>query len=72
MNTLKLSIQGMGCGHCTGRVRKALAEIEGVEVENVVIGAAEIRYDAARVTPESIRQAVEEAGYEVLPAEAAA
>jgi copper chaperone CopZ len=72
MNTLKLSIQGMGCGHCTGRVKKALAGLDGVEVDNVVIGAADIRYDASLVSLESIRQAVEDAGYKVLPAEAVA
>jgi copper chaperone CopZ len=72
MNTMKLSIQGMGCGHCTGRVRKALTEVEGVQVERVEIGTADIRYDSSRVTPERIRQAVEDAGYKVLPAEAVA
>ena len=72
MDTMKLHIQGMSCGHCTARVKKALAGLEGVQVDKVEIGAADVRYDSSRVTPESIRQAVEDAGYKVLPEEAVA
>lgn len=31
---VKLSVQGMSCGHCVGAVTKALSEVPGVE--NVV------------------------------------
>lgn len=72
MTALTLTIQGMGCGHCVGRVKQALAQLPGVEVEAVEVGRAAVRYDAAQVTPEKIRQAVEGAGYEVPSAEEAA
>ena len=72
MATLTLTIQGMGCGHCVARVKQALGKLAGVQSETVEIGSATVRYDAAQVTPESIRQAVEDLGYEVPTAEAAA
>jgi len=69
MTTLTLAIQGMGCGHCVARVKEALGKLAGVQTETVEIGSATVRYDAAQATPESIRQAIEDLGYE---AEAAA
>lgn len=72
MTALTLTIQGMGCGHCVGRVKQALAQLPGVQVETVEIGRAAVRYDAAQVTPEGIRQAVEDLDYEVSSAEEAA
>ena len=72
MATLTLTIQGMSCGHCVGRVKQALGKLAGVEIETVEIGSATVRYDAAQVTPESIRRAVEDLGYEVSAAEEAA
>jgi copper chaperone len=64
METLALKIGGMSCGHCVARVEKALGKLEGVQVDKVGIGTAEVRYDASRIAPERIRQTVEDLGYE--------
>jgi len=72
MTALTLTIQGMGCGHCVSRVKQALAQLPGVQVETVEIGRATVRYDAAQVTPESLRQAVDDLDYEVSSVEEAA
>ncbi|MEX1054525.1 MAG: cation transporter, partial [Rhodothermales bacterium] len=39
----KLTIEGMGCGHCVTAVQQALNGLEGVEAEKVEIGSAVVR-----------------------------
>ena len=43
MAEFTLRIDGMHCGSCVRRVSQALAATEGVEVEEVRIGAARLR-----------------------------
>jgi len=40
--TMKISIDGMSCGHCVNAVTKALAAVPGVNIRSVAIGSAEI------------------------------
>lgn len=63
MNTLKLTIDGMSCGHCLNRVQKALGAIPGVKIESVQIGRATIEYDPTQSAPQSIADAVSATGY---------
>ncbi len=65
MEQLALQIDGMCCGHCISRVQKALGRVDGVHVDRVDIGTARVTYDPDRVSPQRIREAVEDAGYEV-------
>jgi copper chaperone len=64
MEQTTLQIEGMSCGHCVSRVQKALSRVEGVHVDQVGIGSARVSYDAA-VSLQQIREAVENAGFEV-------
>lgn len=64
METLELTIEGMTCGHCVSAVRNALAALEGVEVEDVAIGAARVRFEPGVVAPNQIVDAVEDEGYQ--------
>lgn len=70
MKQLSLSIHGMSCDHCVARVRQALERLGGVQVENVDLGSATLTYDPALVSPERIRHAVHDAGYEARSPEA--
>jgi len=63
MDTVHLEISGMSCGHCVARVQKTLAGTPGVEGASVMIGAADVRYDASRIAPGAIASAVADAGY---------
>lgn len=65
MEQLTLQIDGMSCGHCISRVQKALARVDGIHVDRVEIGEARVTYDPDRVAPQRIREAVEDAGYDV-------
>jgi copper chaperone len=64
VRTIQLNIGGMSCGHCVARVTKTLGELEGLEVDAVRIGAAEVRFDPARRSLDDILEALRDAGYE--------
>lgn len=72
METLSLEITGMRCGHCVGAVRRALESMDGVVVEQVRVGSAEVRFDPAAQPPAAIAAAVDAAGYGATPARSAA
>lgn len=63
-----LTIEGMSCGHCVRAVREALEGVEGATVEHVEIGRATVRLDPERATRAELEAAVDEAGYDVVPA----
>jgi len=62
-----MTIEGMMCAHCTGRVQKALEEIEGVEsvVMNLEQKSAEVTLNG-QVSDDALKAAVTEAGYDVV------
>ncbi len=61
-----LKIEGMMCGHCTGRVEKALNDIDGVRAEVSLEDKSATVSLAKEVTDETLIQAVTDAGYEVV------
>lgn len=62
-----MTIEGMMCNHCTGRVQKALQAIEGVSsVEMSLENKAATVELAADVSDEVLTAAVVDAGYEVV------
>lgn len=66
MKTHELTIEGMSCGHCVMHVRKELSKVQGLEVEEVQIGKARVRYEDSAVSAQRVAQAVEDAGYRLL------
>lgn len=64
MQPLHLTIAGMSCGHCVARVSKTLQALEGLEVDAVGIGTADVRFDPNRRSIEDILEAVRDAGYQ--------
>ncbi len=65
MTTKDIRIEGMHCNHCTMAVKNELSKIPGLHVKEVRIGSASLEYEESVVTPEKIKEAVEEAGYAV-------
>jgi len=59
-----VSISGMSCGHCVRAVFTSLTGVAGIDRAEVSIGRAVIEH-AGNVSPEEIRAAVAQAGYEV-------
>jgi copper chaperone CopZ len=64
MRSIRMTIDGMSCGHCVARVTRALGALDGLEIENVRIGAADLRFDPARRSVDDIVTALRDAGYE--------
>lgn len=65
MKTETLHIHGMTCNHCVMSVRRQLAQFEHLEVEDVSIGSAIVRYDEGRIEPAALDEAVAKAGFTV-------
>ena len=65
MTRTKLKVTGMTCGHCVQSVQAALEGADGVRSVRVDLGegSAVVDHDEQRATPESLKRAVEEAGY---------
>lgn len=68
MTRLSMEIGGMSCGHCVRGVTRALEALPGVEIEQVAVGSAVVRFDAGQVEPARITQAIEDDGYAVVAA----
>jgi copper chaperone len=62
-NTILLSIEGMHCGACARRVTNALAAVDGVRVDSVEVGSAQVKFDAAKTSPDEITAAVDRIGF---------
>lgn len=65
-HTETLQIEGMSCGHCVRAVRQALEEVEGIEVQSVEIGSAQVIYDPSATDHGDLVEVIEDAGYTVL------
>lgn len=60
-------IEGMSCGHCTGRVEKSLSQIDGVTVTSTSVDEKNAIINLEKeVSDEVIRQAIDDAGYDVI------
>ena len=62
-----LNVEGMSCSHCENAVKNAVGALKGVE--NVAVDlegkTVTVRYDPAAVALPSIKEAIEDQGYEV-------
>lgn len=61
-----IKIEGMSCGHCQARVEKALNAIEGVEAKVDLKKKAAIVNLKKDVSETVMKEAIVEAGYEVV------
>ena len=71
--TVRLSVPGMDCASCAGKVEHGVADLDGVEHVDPrpTTGTLRVAYDPAETGPGAIRDAVEGAGYEVAGGETA-
>ena len=68
MTQTVLNVEGMSCSHCVSAVTKAVTALEGVSGVNVDLEGKKVAvgYDEDRVSLESIIDAIEEEGYDVV------
>ena len=62
----ELVIEGMSCSHCSGRVEQALNAIAGVEATVDLDKKTAFVTLSSDVAEDTLKSAVEEAGYEVV------
>ena len=68
MKSTTLSIDGMSCGHCVAAVADALKKVEGVRVNEVTLGRAEVVLEEQSSGLADVTAAIQNAGYRVVSA----
>jgi len=63
MEQLHLTIEGMTCQHCVRAVDGRLRRTPGVDVAQVTIGSADLRYDPAQTDVDQIGEVIADEGY---------
>jgi copper chaperone len=61
-----IKVEGMSCGHCVMRVKKAIEGVEGVRKVDVDLQKKQaiVEYEEEKANLEKIKTAIKEAGYE--------
>lgn len=59
-------VEGMSCNHCVMAVTNALKELEGVTDVQVDLDSKKVEVSGENLMDESLKEAVEEAGYDVV------
>lgn len=62
-----LTVDGMSCGHCENAVKKAVGALNGVDEVNVDLKSKKVsvEYDPERVDIKTIKDTIEDQGYDV-------
>jgi copper chaperone CopZ len=69
MSSTDYTVRGMTCGHCAGSVTAEVTTIPGVTGVQVDVATGRLSIESDQpVAAEAVAEAVEEAGYEVVPA----
>lgn len=66
-NTEVLQVAGMSCMHCVNAVKSSVSALPGVSKVEVDLAAqkVEVTYEGDQVKLDHIKDAIEDAGYEV-------
>ena len=69
MDTLHLRLQGMSCASCVKVIERSIQAVPGVSECNVnfALERATVKFDRAATNPDTIQQAVADAGYTAIP-----
>lgn len=65
MTEISMKIEGMTCGHCVAKIKKAIDSIKGISESDVQIGLARVKFDDNKTNKEAIENAISDAGYSV-------
>lgn len=64
--TTTITVDGMTCGHCVNAVQTEVGKLDGVTAVSVDLASGQVTIVANQAPDaEALREAVEEAGYEV-------
>lgn len=65
MTSTTYSVPGMTCGHCKMAIEGELKPLEGVDTVDIDLEAKTVKVEGS-ATDESIRAAIDEAGYDIV------
>ena len=69
MSTTDYRVAGMTCGHCASAVTEEVSRVRGVTGVQVDVAAGRVTVETDQPVPrDAVAAAVDEAGYEVVPA----
>jgi copper ion binding protein len=68
VGSLTYTVPGMSCEHCRSAISKEVGAVPGVESVDVDLGAKLVTVHGADVSDEAVREAIDEAGYDVAEA----
>jgi copper chaperone CopZ len=68
---IELSVDGMTCGGCAARVTRVIAGLDAGAQVNVDLAAKRVRVESA-LAPQTLAQAVTDAGYPAKPVDGGA
>jgi copper chaperone len=63
MSQHKIEIEGMHCNACVRRVTLALTKLDGVGVQAVNVGSAQVELDESKITPREVAAAIGAIGF---------
>lgn len=66
MTTTTLNVQGMSCGHCVNSVETAMRNLGANAKVDLAANSVTIDYEETKVSLDSIKEAIEEQGYDVV------
>lgn len=65
MQNVTLNVQGMSCGHCVNSVEGAVKSLGASAKVDLANNSVTVNYDESKVSLETIKEAIEEQGYDV-------
>ena len=65
---LTYTVAGMTCGHCKSAVSGEVSKVAGVEGVDVDLETKKVVVRGSGLSDEAVRAAIDEAGYDAVPA----
>ncbi|GGA08364.1 copper chaperone CopZ [Paenibacillus marchantiophytorum] len=65
MQSVTLKVEGMSCGHCVNSVEGAVKKLGAAGKVDLSAGSVTVEFDESKVSVDTIKEAIEEQGYDV-------
>ena len=68
MSELNYAVEGMSCDHCVASVTAEVSKVPGVASVDVDLAAKRVKVQGGTLDNDAIVAAIDEAGYDAVPA----